>query len=58
MKCPLKTTDKELLRITRFKKAYPTAKGVSDTTILGFLEVEKKIKKSIDKQLDKILMLK
>lgn len=57
MKCSLKIQNKEFLRVQRFKKAYPEAHGISDTTILGFLDAEQRIKKSIDKELDKLLML-
>lgn len=57
MKCQLKIQDMELLRVQRFKKVYPEAYDISDTTILGFLDAEQRIKNSIDKKLDKILML-
>lgn len=58
MKCQLKVEDKEFLRVKRFKKAYPEAYNISETTILGFIDAEQRIKSSIDKELDKILMLK
>lgn len=57
MKCQLKIEDSEFLRVQRFKKVYPEACDISDTTILGFLDAEQRVKISIDKELDKILML-